>query len=240
MAIRSDAIEGFLEWYTFHYNKFFWLLFMLAGIAFISGLVWSIALVFYFQVLLGALIITAGVHRLGEELSSRGMRRVQSRIDRDIDEIIQWMTKSHDYTVGFKNRHENRFMRLDKKRADLEGRFDSHTDGVAKKMIEVENKVNKTLKRAERDALVLDKIEQMAKEMIREKELLEKRILDLSARQVRALKQIRKSGQITNKEYRVSYKVSEKSAYNELKDLESKGLIRKMGRGRTTHYVLAF
>jgi len=240
MNMRSDAVEGFLEWYTFHYNKFFWLIFLAAGITFIAGLVWSITLVFYFQVLLGALIITAGVHRLGEELNSRSLKRVQARIDRDIDEIIQWMTKSHDYTLSFKNRHENRLMRLDKKRADLENRFDSHSDGMAKKMIEVENKVNRTLKRAERDALVLDKIEQMAKEMIREKDILERRILDLSARQVRALKQIRKSGQITNKEYRVSYKVSEKSAYNELRDLESKGLITKKGRGRTTHYVLAF
>ncbi len=240
MAIRSDAVECFLEWYTFHYNKFFWLIFLAAGITFIAGLIWSIALVFYFQVLLGAVIITGGIHRLGEELNSRSMRRVQARIDRDIDEIIQWMTKSHDYTLSFKNRHENRFMRLDKKRAELESKFDSHADGMAKKMIDVENKVNRTLKRAERDALVLDRIEQMAKQMMRERELLERRILDLSSRQARALKQIRKGGQITNKEYRVSYKVSEKSAYNELKDLESKGLITKKGRGRTTHYVLAF
>jgi len=240
MNMRSDTIENFLEWYTFHYNKFFWLLFLAAGITFIIGSIWAITLVFYFQVLIGAIIVTAGIHRLGEELNSRSLRRVQARLDRDIDEIIQWMTKSYDYTVTFKNRHENRFVRHDKKRSDLENRFESHSDGIAKKMIEMENKVNKTLKRAERDALVLDKIEQMAKEMIKEKEILERRILDLSTRQVRALKHIRERNMITNKEYRVKYKVSEKSAYNELKDLESKGLIKKKGKGRTTHYTLAF
>ena len=240
MNMGYDAIENFLEWYTFHYNKFFWLLFLVVGMTFIIGSIWAITLVFYFQVLIGTIIVTAGIHRLGEELNSRNLRRVQARLDRDIDEIIQWMTKSYDYTVTFKNRHENRFIRLDRKRADLEKRFDSHSDGVAKKMIEVENKVNKTMKRAERDALVLDKIEQMAKQMINEKEILERRILDLSSRQVRALKHIRRTSQITNKEYRIKYKVSEKSAYNELKDLESKGLIKKMGKGRTTHYVLAF
>jgi len=240
MNMRYDAIENFLEWYTFHYNKFFWLLFLAAGITFIIGSIWSIALVFYFQVLIGSIIVTVGIHRLGEELNSRNLRKVQARLDRDIDEIIQWMTKSYDYTVTFKNRHENRFMRLDKKRAILEKKFGDHSEGVAKKMIDVENKVNKTLKRAERDALVLDKIELMAKQMIKEKEILERRILDLSSRQLRALKHVRKTSQITNKEYRIKYKISEKSAYNELMDLQSKGLIKKKGKGRTTHYVLAF
>lgn len=240
MARNLDFMEDFLEWYTFHYNKFFWLIFLAAGMTFIAGIFWPISAIFYFQVLVGAIIIIAGVHRIGEELNSRSLRRVQARLDRDIDEIIQWMTKSYDYTVTFKNRHENRIHSLDKKRADLEKRFDSHTEGVAKKMIEVENKVNATLKRAERDALVLERIEDMAKRMIKERELIERRMLDISARQARALKHIRSSGRITNKEYREIYKVSEKSAYNELKDLESKGLIKRKGKGRTTHYVLAF
>ncbi len=61
---------------------------------------------------------------------------------------------------------------------------------------------------------------------------------EYNRRQLRALKLIKKTGEITNKKYRFAFKVSNKTAYLELKELFDDQLIVKKGSGRSTTYKI--
>lgn len=59
----------------------------------------------------------------------------------------------------------------------------------------------------------------------------------LNARQKRGLHFLKKKQQMTNKDYRLLNKISNFTALMDLRDLETKGLIRKLGEGRSVRYV---
>ena len=50
--------------------------------------------------------------------------------------------------------------------------------------------------------------------------------------------QIKDTGEITNKEYRMITDLSDEGARIDLNNLVSKGLLKSMGSGRGVHYVL--
>jgi ATP-dependent DNA helicase RecG len=62
---------------------------------------------------------------------------------------------------------------------------------------------------------------------------------DLNPRQVLALRWIEENGYITSKQYETisASPISEKTVQNDLKGLESKGLIKRVGKARGTRYV---
>ena len=49
---------------------------------------------------------------------------------------------------------------------------------------------------------------------------------------------MKEHGRITNADYREMFGVSNKTAYLELDDLVKRGILAKVGSGRTVHYVL--
>jgi ATP-dependent DNA helicase RecG len=61
----------------------------------------------------------------------------------------------------------------------------------------------------------------------------------LNERQVEAVLYVGERGRITNREYQELSIVSHETARRELLDLAERGLIRRRGAGRATHYVLA-
>ena len=68
----------------------------------------------------------------------------------------------------------------------------------------------------------------------------ENRLSDLSERQIGAIKIIRSNGKISTKEYTQLFKVSDRTAQNDVKDMMKKELIKRVGEGAKTHYVMAF
>jgi predicted HTH transcriptional regulator len=63
--------------------------------------------------------------------------------------------------------------------------------------------------------------------------------LGLNERQIGAVKFIKNQGQITNKEYQENFGRKKRQATDDLKELENKGVIKKIGTtGRGTYYVL--
>ena len=122
-----------------HWNKAFWLLFILMGALVVAGL---IVRVLYLDIVLGIFVIAIGVLKLGEEISSKEI------IDRhgDINDNIRYL--SHQVDAGnlfarrVKERHEHRFLKLDNRRTDIENIIDEKYDSVAKKVIQLENKLN--------------------------------------------------------------------------------------------------
>ena len=229
-----------MDTYLCHYSKLFWPLFALAGAMFIATVSLGLVNLFYLDVILGVALVVVGVHMLGEEFSHRSIRKSHDDSVRAINELLQWAEKSYDYTRAFKDRHERRIYRLDHKRAEHEKRVEGQFRSAVKKVIELENKLNKAVRSLEQEKNLITKLDRMARDLLKERQFIERRVLDLSLTQFRALQFLRKHGTLTNKDYRRQFKASDKGAYNELMALTQKGLIKSQGKGRTTHYVLAF
>ena len=63
--------------------------------------------------------------------------------------------------------------------------------------------------------------------------------MGFNERQLRAVKFIRDRGKITNKEYQENFVLKKRQATDDLKELENKGIVQKIGKtGRGTHYIL--
>ena len=66
----------------------------------------------------------------------------------------------------------------------------------------------------------------------------EKKEIELNKRQEKAIKHLKENKEITNRTYRELYKVSHKTAHIELTGLLNMNLIKKVGQGRSTCYVI--
>ena len=166
-----------------------------------------------------------------------------------------------------KQRHEYRLYHLDKKRAEMEQKMESGYRDLAKKLFDIENKLNElaytgviaqrqeirsgrgndpkvNLSLVSRNIPVPKPATQRVVE-VRKREPAKKpaddnKLADLSERQIGAIKIIRSRGRISTKEYVNLFKVSDRTAQNDLKDMMKKKLIGRRGEGARTHYVMAF
>jgi predicted HTH transcriptional regulator len=172
------------------------------------------------------------------------MSRLQADSERNIKELLMWAEKSYDYTRAFKESHERRLHRLDTKRGALEKKTEEEFRSAVKKVIELENKLNRALKVFVEGKPVTRTPESPPVPVRREpsppSDYLEARLRDLNRNQSRAIQHLRKKGRITNKDYRKIFRVSDKKAYSELMALTQMGLLKRRGKGRNTHYILAF
>ena len=62
--------------------------------------------------------------------------------------------------------------------------------------------------------------------------------LGLNERQIKAVKYVKKNGKIINSEYQRLCTVSERTALRDLEELSFKGIFKKMGEKKGTHYEL--
>jgi ATP-dependent DNA helicase RecG len=63
--------------------------------------------------------------------------------------------------------------------------------------------------------------------------------LGLNERQVEAVKFIKVGGRITNKEYQEKFGLKKRQSTDDLKELEDKGVLKRVGTtGRGTYYIL--
>jgi ATP-dependent DNA helicase RecG len=63
--------------------------------------------------------------------------------------------------------------------------------------------------------------------------------LGINERQVRAVAQVKKDGRIANSEYQELAGVTRKTAARDLEDLVEKGVLKRVGEKRGSHYTLA-
>jgi hypothetical protein len=244
--------------YMNHYNKLFWLFFAIAGAIFILSTTIGWITLAYLDLALGMIIIAAGVHRIGDEFFKRRIIKAQTEQVRSINELLQWAEKSYDYTRAFKDRHEKRLHRLDVKRALHEDKTEEQFRDAVRKIIQMENRLNKVIRPVPPAVQVKAPGPTVTKTTVTSKsapgipavttkkvvetttKVVKPRLSDLDKNQSQAIKYLRKEGKITNKQYRNTFKVSDKKAYNDLVVMYNMGLIKRKGKGRNTHYVLAF
>lgn len=219
----------------FHKDRIFWVLFLILGVGLIASMIIN---VFYVDVLLGLILITMGLYKLGEEYYSRHFHKEHQRISEDMDNVMEWLTHNYEFTKRMKDTHENRLHHLDRKRADMENKIEGNYRDVVRKVIEIENKLNKNSKEIAKDRNLSKKADKLARLLQRERRMIENRIFDVSDRQMKTLRMVRKNGQIRTGEYVKAFRVREKTALRELKELVKKKFLRKRGKGRGTHYIL--
>ncbi len=225
--------------YTFgtHRNKVFWLVFIILGAVLVSGIVTSI---FYIDVLMGLFLVIIGLYKIGEEFITDNIKREQERVSEDVDNVMEWLSHSYEFTKRLKDTHENRLHHLDSKRANMDKKIEKNYRDIVRKIIEVENRLNKTSKELMREKNLIDRIDKLANLLVRERRMVESKVFDVSDRQIKALKVVRKSGRITTGDYVKRFRIRDKTALREVNDLVKKGFLKRRGRGRAIHYVPGF
>jgi hypothetical protein len=220
-----------------HRNKIFWALFIVLGATLISGM---IANMFYVDVLLGLFVITIGLYKLGEEFITNSFRKEQQRVSEDMDNIMEWLSHSYDFTKRLKDSHENRIHHLDSKRAEMGDKVENNYRELVKKIIQVENKLNRTTREMSKERILINRVDRLADLLVKERRMVENKVFDVSDRQFRALRAVRKDGMIRTGDYAKTFRVRDKTALIEINDLVKKGFLKKSGKGRGIHYILGF
>lgn len=115
-----------------------------------------------------------------------------------------------EYYEGDRESYYRALRHVDESTGDLTGWLEYYTDGVLYSV----NTILEVMRSLERSAL-------------------------LNPRQKKALKHVIKHGHITNREYRKINRVSNKTAYQDLKEMVEKGVLVKEGRGRAKRYGIS-
>jgi hypothetical protein len=126
-----------------HWNLTFWLLFLIAAVMFIAQVLISTLMP---EIFAGLLIILLGVYVMGADFRSRKTSRVQDETSRKMDDMLQWANKSYDYTRGFKEKHESLIFNASLRQAESEDKARNEREVLAKKLLNLENILNRFLK----------------------------------------------------------------------------------------------
>ena len=233
-----------------HWNRIFWAFFVFIGLVIVFGTLFK---ALYIEILLGLVVIIVGIHKLGEERSSNNIEETQTKLNRSVDYIAHWMNSMYDFSKNLKNKHEYRLYHLDKKRADMDKKIEDNYRDLVRKVVNLENRMNElayvgvTAKRPEirsgRGTVPKTSISIATPGQIKvEKPKPEPgdKLADLSERQIGAIKVIRSRGKISTKEYTQLFKVSDRTAQNDLKGMMKRELIKRVGEGAKIHYVMSF
>jgi predicted HTH transcriptional regulator len=197
-------------------NFAFWVFFIFAGAILIAGF---IASRIFADMLLSAVVIAIGFHGLLEEFTHRENMKAFKRLDGSLQQLTEWIEKSHLFAKSIKERHELRLYHLDIKRAQAEQRLEKKNRELSKRIVDLENKFNSLKK-----SISGEKYKPLTK--------LEKRI-------AKAVTVLRKEGMITPATYSRSVRVSRKIARNDLKKMAGMNIVKKRGKGRNAYYILA-
>lgn len=123
-----------------------------------------------------------------------------------------------DYYDHDRRSYYTALRRVDQNTLDLTGWLEYFTDGVAVSIKEVR-----------------DRVLGLSKDV---KFLKERGQIALNERQMRIMEWIMEKGQITNRDVREIFEISNRAALDEISGLIELKVIQQMGKGRSVHYVL--
>jgi hypothetical protein len=228
-------------------SRGFWVSFAILAALTIYGLV---ARLFFIDVLIGLLVILVGLHGLLYEYNQRLLISDRRKIRDNFEYITQWLDSSHSFLKSINTKHESRLHSLDVKRAQADEKLENTFRDAVKKIIELENKLNKTIRivgddtrhvtMMDRVLRIEKRIDKQLKALEKEKEEAIKRIVEISRRQRSVLRRVRKKGSITSREYRRIFRTKEKATLKEINEMISRGFLKRVGKGRATRYELGF
>lgn len=170
--------QDLVSWHS--WNKIFWALFVVIGIILIAGAAAGVFSVV--EVLIAFIVIAIGAEKLGEEVSDKRLQEEQGKINRDLIFISRWLENNNVFTRQLKDRHEQRFFKLDNKRADIEKKHELSYRELAKKILDVENRMNEVSR------ALLQEIKSMDRDRKQEIRKLQDKVERLRSRVIRPAK----------------------------------------------------
>jgi len=194
----------------------FWAFFMLAGAILIAGFITSRI---FADLLLSTVVIAIGLHGLLEEFTHRENRKAFGRIEGSLQQLTEWVEKSHLFAKSTKEKHELRLYHLDSRRAQAEQKLEKRNRELSRKIVDLENKLNSVKK-------------SLSGVKYNPPTRLEKRI-------AKAITILRKEGMITQAAYSKKSGVSPGIARNDLRKMLEMKIVKRKGTGRNSYYILA-
>ncbi|MEM5871598.1 MAG: hypothetical protein QW051_01860 [Candidatus Aenigmatarchaeota archaeon] len=140
-----------VHWFK-HWDKIFWVFFALMCITVSIGTLSGFISLEFFAIL-GILLIIIGAGKLAEEISKHKLLVYQDDIYRKLHQLSQHLEKTFNIASMNKDKTEFRIQKLDQKRSELEKEMKKNYRDLARKIIELENKVNKLAKAIEKKGL---------------------------------------------------------------------------------------
>lgn len=194
----------------------FWVFYVLAAAILIAGLITSVIIA---DLLLAVIVIAVGLHGLLEEHAARETRKAFRSLDNSLQQLGEWIEKSHSFTKSSHERHEFRLYHLDAKRSQAEQRLEKKAKDLSIRLIYLENKLNSLKKTLSGERY--------------------KPMTSFERRAGKAITVLRKEGMLTPSSYSSRMRVSSNIARSDLKKMSGMNIVRRRGTGRNAYYILA-
>lgn len=127
-----------------HWDKIFWLTFI-AMLVFLAASAMQSTIKFE-HIVLWVFLILIGSGKLSQEVFGRKTLNYQDDLYRKLHTVSKQLEQTFNMANAHKERTDFRFYTLNKKRRDIETKIDKNYRDIAKKLIEIENRVNRLSK----------------------------------------------------------------------------------------------
>jgi methylated-DNA-protein-cysteine methyltransferase-like protein len=125
-----------------HWDKIFWLMFLIIGASLITGTMAGL-LPFEYLVIMGLFIVIIGAGKLGDEVGKHKLLNYQDDVYKKVYQLSQQLEHTFNLTSMHVNKTEFRLQKLDQRRKEAETRAEKNYRDLARKLIEMENRMNK-------------------------------------------------------------------------------------------------
>ncbi len=126
--------------FTTHYNKVFWGLFLVALVIMATSLTGSLPL---FDVLLALILIVIALHKVEEDILHTKLNNERADSNINMRRLNHLLGNHYNFTRSLRDIHEFRLHNLDIRRAELDAKIEQKYRELVRKVIEVENELNK-------------------------------------------------------------------------------------------------
>lgn len=133
-----------LHWFK-HWDKIFWVLFLLMGISVVAGLAASLV-TFEFFLVLGFFMVIIGAGKLADEISGQKLVNHQDDIYKKLQQFAQHLETTFNLVDSQKTRTEFRMHKMGLKASEIERNAERNYRDIVRKVIEVENKMSRLSK----------------------------------------------------------------------------------------------
>ncbi len=133
-----------IHWFR-HWDKIFWAAFTVMCIIALAGAAGNF-IPFEFFLVLGLFMVIIGAGKLAEEISKYKLMNYQDDLYRKLHQLSQHLEKTFTLADSYKTKTEFRLHKLDLKRKEMENEIERRYRNLARKIIELENRVSRISK----------------------------------------------------------------------------------------------
>ena len=133
-----------MHWFR-HWDKVFWLFFILMCLAIAAGGVMGLISLEFF-VVLGIFMVIMGAGKLASEITHRKVMNYQDDIYKKLHQMTQHLEKTFELASMNKEKTEFRIGKMHQSRKEMDKKIDRNYRELAKKIIDTENRINKLYK----------------------------------------------------------------------------------------------